>query len=122
LLEDKTGKTELFIKNKALDMSMVIKYKQRCERCKTNYVTISSWKQHRPIVCYECEKQEMEGKITDPEMKKLFDIPEDFYKQNGFLRRIKINYLKYHSLTQPQIDAFKKTVLEMKKKKTEKTD
>jgi hypothetical protein len=64
----------------------------------------------------------MKGEITDPEMKKLFDIPEDFYKQNGFLRRIKINYLKYHSLTQPQIDAFKKTVLEMKKKKLEKTD
>ncbi len=95
---------------------MAIKYKQRCERCKTNYVIISSWKQHRPIVCYECEKQEMKGEITDPEMKKLFDIPEELYIQNGFLRRIKINYLKYHSLTQPQIDAFKKTVLEMKKK------
>ena len=101
---------------------MAIKYKQRCERCKTNYVTISSWRQHRPIVCYECEKKDMEGKITDPEMIKLFDIPEELYKQNGFLRRIKINYLRYHSLTQPQIDAFKKTVLEMKKKKSEKTD
>ena len=95
---------------------MVIKYKQRCERCKTNYVTVSSWKQHRPIVCYECDKNDMEGKITDPEMKKFFDIPEELYIQNGFLRRIKINYLRYHSLTQPQIDAFKKTVLDMQKK------
>lgn len=97
---------------------MAVKYKQRCERCKTNYVTISSWKQRRPIVCYECEKKEMEGEISDPEMKKLFDIPEDFYKENSFLRRIKINYLKYHSLTQPQIDAFKKTILDIQKKKS----
>jgi hypothetical protein len=52
-------------------------------------------------------------------MKKLFDIPEDFYKENGFLRRIKINYMKYHNLTQPQIDAFNKTVAEMKKRKNE---
>jgi hypothetical protein len=96
---------------------VVIKYKQKCERCKTNYVTVSSWKQRRPIICYECEKKEMEGEITEPEYKKLFDIPEELYRQNSFLRRIKINYLKYHSLTQPQIDAFKKTVQDLQKKK-----
>jgi hypothetical protein len=80
-------------------------------------VTVSSWRQHRPIICYECEKKDMQGEITEPEMKKLFDIPDDLYKQNSFLRKIKINYLRYHSLTQPQIDAFKRTVQEMQKTK-----
>jgi len=96
---------------------MAVHFKQKCERCKTNYVTVSSWRQRRPIVCYECEKKEMEGEITEPSMKKLFDIPEDFYRQNGFLRKIKINYMKYHSLTPAQIDAFKKTVQDLEKKK-----
>ncbi|MBN2053120.1 hypothetical protein JW756_06465 [Candidatus Woesearchaeota archaeon] len=96
---------------------MAVKFKQKCEKCKTNYVIVSSWRQRRPIICYECEKKDMEGEITDPAMKKMFDIPEDYYKQNSFLRQIKINYMKYKSLTQPQIDAFKKTVDDMKKKK-----
>jgi len=99
---------------------MVIKYKQKCERCKTNYVAVSSWRQRRPIICYECEKKEMEGEIKEPEYKKLLDIPEELYQQNLFLRRIKINYLKYHSLTEPQKEAFKRTVEDLKKKKKKK--
>jgi len=59
----------------------------------------------------------MQGEIKDPELKKLLDIPEELYVQNSFLRAIKINCLKYGSLTQPQIDAFKRTVQEMQKKK-----
>jgi len=95
---------------------MAVKFKQKCERCKTNYVVVSSWKQRRPIVCYECEKNDMQGEVTDPKLKELLDIPEEFYEQNSFLRAIKINCLRYGNLTQPQIDAFKKTVEDMKKK------
>jgi len=51
-------------------------------------------------------------------MKKLFDIPEEFYKENVFLRNIKVNFIRYESLTDNQINAFKKTVDEMKKEKT----
>ena len=30
-------------------------------------------------------------------------LPEEFYKQNSFLRSIKINYLKYGELSEKQI-------------------
>ncbi len=66
-------------------------------------------------VCYECEKSQLEGEVKDPEMKKMFDIPEEFYKQNSFLRNIKINYLRYGKLSEKQIAAFKKTVEKMNK-------
>jgi hypothetical protein len=98
----------------------MVQYKQKCEQCKKNYVTISTWpRRHGPTVCYECEKKQMIGNITDPAMKKLFNIPEDFYQRNSFLRKIKINYLRYHSLTEPQIAAFNRTVEDLKKKTAE---
>ena len=58
----------------------------------------------------------MEGEIKDPEMKKMFDIPVDFYKENMFLRDIKINYLRFGKLSERQIEAFKKVVKQMKEK------
>jgi len=57
----------------------------------------------------------MGATITDPEMKKMFNIPEEFYKDNSFLRSIKINYLKYGSLTDKQKEAFKNAVEKLKK-------
>jgi len=56
----------------------------------------------------------MTGEITDPAMKKFFDIPEEHYRMNSFLRSIKINYMRYGSLTDNQKDAFKKTVEKLK--------
>jgi len=72
-----------------------------------------TYKQRYPI-CYDCQKKELEGKIKDPKMKKLFNIPEEFYKQNSFLRSIKINYLKYGELSEKQIDTFKEVVKKLK--------
>ena len=66
-------------------------------------------------LCYDCQKNELEGEIKDPEMKKLFDIPEEFYRQNSFLRSIKSNYLKFGKLTEKQVETFKKAVSDMKK-------
>ena len=63
----------------------------------------------------------MQGEIKDPKMKKLLDIPEEYYQENSFLRNIKISYLKYGSLTEKQVEAFKKVVQKFKEKKT-KTD
>ncbi|MBW2973869.1 hypothetical protein KY346_05775 [Candidatus Woesearchaeota archaeon] len=96
---------------------MAIKFKQKCNKCKKNYVTISH--RQRYAICYECQKPELEGEIKDPKMKKLFDIPEEFYKKNIFLRNIKANYLRFGSLTEKQIEAFKKTVKALKEKAKE---
>lgn len=85
-----------------------VTYKQRCMRCKTNYV-LSTWKDKFPV-CFECQKPELEKEVTDPQMKMLFDIPLAFYEKSNFLRDIKIKYLRFGSLTDRQIEAFKKTV------------
>jgi hypothetical protein len=90
----------------------MISFKQICSRCKKNYV-LATHRDRYPI-CFECQKGDMIGEITDPKMKKFFDIPEDFYKQNMFLRNIKINYLRYGRLSEAQTDAFSKTVEKMK--------
>lgn len=91
---------------------MAIKYKQKCSRCRKNYVVVT-WKTKFPV-CYDCEKKDLQGTITDPMMKKLFDIPEDFYKNNAFIRNIKIYYLRFGRLSDKQVDAFKKAVEKMK--------
>lgn len=94
---------------------MAVRYKQKCSRCRKNYVT-TTWREKYPV-CYDCQKKDLEGEINDPDMKQLFDIPEEYYKQNAFLRNIKISYLKYGKLTEKQIQAFKKTVKKIKKRK-----
>ena len=96
---------------------MAIKYKKKCIRCQKNYVT-ATWKD-KYVVCYECQKKEMQGEIKDSKMKKLLNVPEEYYKENPFLRNIKINYLKYGSLTDKQIEAFKKAVKRIKEKNKE---
>ena len=90
---------------------MAIKYKQRCIRCKKNYV-VATWRQ-KYSVCYDCQKSELQGEIKNKEMKKLLDIPEKFYRENAFLRDIKINYLRYGKLSEKQIEAFRKAVKRM---------
>ncbi|MBD3259729.1 hypothetical protein GF371_03805 [Candidatus Woesearchaeota archaeon] len=93
----------------------MVKYKQKCDRCKENYVLVT--RKQRFVLCYDCQKEELKGEIKDPKMKKLFDIPEDFYKKSLFLRNIKISYLKFGSLSEKQIEAFKKTVKKIKEGK-----
>lgn len=94
---------------------MVIKYKKQCNRCRKNYV-IANYRT-RNIVCYECEKKELSGEIKNTKMKKMFDIPENLYKDTPFLRSIKINYLRYGKLSEKQISTFKKVVKELNGKK-----
>lgn len=98
---------------------MAIRYKQKCQKCKQNYVTVS--RGQRFAICYECQKPEMEGEIKDPKIKKLFDIPEEFYKKNSFLRNIKASYFRFGGLTERQIEAFKKTVKKLKEGDSEDT-
>ncbi len=90
-------------------------FKQKCIRCKKNYVLVSG--RQNFVACYDCEKKELHKPVKDRKMKKMFDIPEEFYKQNSFLRNIKINHLKYGKLSEKQIEVFKKVVKQMKKPK-----
>lgn len=94
---------------------MVVRYKKKCLRCKKNYVSVT-WRQGYTI-CWDCQKGELVGEIKDPKMKKLFKIPESYYKENHFLRNIKSNYLRYERLTEKQIAAFKKTIERIKEAK-----
>lgn len=65
--------------------------------------------------CAECESKIMNKPIEDPEMKKMFDIDPELYKQSSFLRNIKINYQKYGKLSEKQIETFIKVAEELKK-------
>ncbi|MBC8495962.1 hypothetical protein H8D36_07435 [archaeon] len=88
-------------------------YKIKCSKCKQNYQLVT--RPTRFVVCYECQKPDLKGEITDPKMKKLLDIPEQFYKDNLFLRDIKIKYLRFGDLSEKQIAAFEKVVDKMQK-------
>jgi len=55
--------------------------------------------------------------IEDPKMKKLFDIPQEYYEQSQFLRNIKQSYIRFGSLTEKQIEFFHKAVEDMKNPK-----
>ncbi len=88
--------------------------KQKCNTCYKNYVVVK--RQQSYVECYECQKKAMSDPIDDPEMKKMFDIPEEFYKENSFLRSIKINYLRYGNLSERQIEVFKTVVKDIEEK------
>ena len=66
-------------------------------------------------MCYDCQKTELHGTVSNVKMKKMFDIPEEFYVNNSFLRDIKIKYLRFGNLSDKQIEAFKKTVANLLK-------
>jgi len=91
---------------------MAVSYKQKCTRCRKAWVVITY--RTRYPVCYECQKGDIKGEVKDPKMKKLFNIPEALYKESAFLRNIKQNYLRYHNLTEKQIEAFKKVAEKLK--------
>ena len=95
-------------------------YKQRCGKCKKNWV-LMSWRGGFPI-CYDCQKDDLIGEITDPEMKKLFDVPEELYKQSSFLCNIKKRYLQAGHLSEKQVSAFKQVVEKLTNKESEKVN
>ena len=70
----------------------------------------------------DCEMKVVEQEVEDKEFKKLFQIPIEWYKENSFLRSIRYQYGRWGSLTEKQIEAFKKTVKEKKEKGKEKKE
>lgn len=99
---------------------MVIRYKEKCCKCRKNFVTVTN--RQRYVVCYDCQVKDLSGEITDPDMKQLFDIPEQYYRENSFLRNIKVSYLRYRNLTDKQVEAFRKTVEQVKEELAHKDD
>ena len=93
---------------------MAISYKQRCARCKKNFVLVS---RNQFPLCYECQKTELAQVVKNPKMKKMFNIPEELYKQNTFLREIKLKYLKFGALSEKQIEVFIRVAKELQEKK-----
>jgi len=65
-------------------------------------------------ICAECQMKEINQPIANPKMRKLFDIPVEFYQESSFLRSIKSQYIRFGSLTSAQKEAFIKVVEEMK--------
>ena len=92
----------------------MVRFKQLCQKCKKNMVLVTS--KTKFAICYDCQKEDLQGEIKDPKMKKMFDIPEEFYKENAFLRSIKINYIRFGKLSDKQIEWFHKTVDGLKNK------
>ena len=88
------------------------KYKQLCAICRKNHVLISSRNQF-PI-CTSCSMKQINQPITDETFRKLFEIDQKLYEESSFLRSIKSNYLRFGSLSEKQIEVFKKVVAELK--------
>ena len=68
----------------------------------------------RNPICDKCREQEITAEIEDPEMKKFFDIPQEWYEKNDRLRSIKVSYLRYGDITEEQKKFFQDLVQKMK--------
>lgn len=93
------------------------KYKQLCAICKKNHVLIISRGQF-PI-CTSCSMKQINQPIEDKKFKVMFDIDQKLYEQSSFLRSIKYNYLRFSSLSDKQIEMFKKVAAELANPKKE---
>ena len=87
------------------------KYKQLCAICKKNHVLISARGQF-PI-CTSCSMKQINQPITDETFRKLFDIDQKLYEESSFLRSIKSNYLRFGSLSEKQVETFKRVAAEL---------
>jgi hypothetical protein len=96
------------------------KFKQRCAICKNNMVIMYSYRQF-PI-CVDCHMKQINQEIEDPKMKKFFDHPKSLYEKSSFLRNIKQAYIRFGNLSEKQVEAFKKTVKDLKNPKKEEVD
>ena len=90
------------------------KFKQRCAICKKNMVMMYSGKQF--TICVDCHMKRISDKIENSKYSFL-NIPDELYRKSTFLRSIKENYLRFESLTQKQIEAFKTAVEDVKNPK-----
>ena len=95
------------------------KFKQKCALCKTEWVIMFSHRQF-PI-CVKCHMKKISEKVEDKKFDFL-NIPNSLYEQSSFLRNIKESYQRFKNLTDKQIEAFKKTVEDIKAGKNKETE
>lgn len=85
----------------------MVEYKELCMICKKTRVLITSRRQK--AICPACQFRGIDDKpITDPVMKKMFDIDPRLYEGSYFLRDIKAKYLRFGTLSEKQIEVFQK--------------
>ena len=87
------------------------KYKQLCAICRKSHVLIIAGGQF-PI-CTSCSMKQINQPIADEKFKAMFDIDNKLYEESSFLRSIKSNYLRFGSLSEKQIDTFKRVSAEL---------
>ena len=87
---------------------IMVKYKQRCGRCKKNYTL--SLRSQAFIMCAECHAPFLAKEIEDPSMKEFFDIGAEYYDKDAYLRTVKMNYLKYGNITDYQRKQFLRVI------------
>ena len=93
------------------------KYKQLCAICRKNHVLISARGQF-PI-CTSCSMKQINQPIEDKKFKAMFDIDQKLYEESSFLRSIKSNYLRFGSLSERQVETFKRVAAELANPKKE---
>tara|TARA_Y100000310_G_scaffold257116_1_gene265131 strand:- start:1204 stop:1512 length:309 start_codon:yes stop_codon:yes gene_type:complete len=92
------------------------KFKQKCKICKAVWTVVN--RREFPI-CVECHMKQIfsggfeNNKVTDKKYKFL-NVSKELYERSRFLRNIRQSYFRYEELTENQINAFKKTVKELK--------
>jgi hypothetical protein len=92
-------------------MGIRAKYKQLCAICRKNHALIVSRNQF-PI-CTSCSMKQISQPIENEKFRKLFDIDQKLYEESSFLRSIKSNYVRFKSLSEKQIETFKKVADEL---------
>lgn len=88
-----------------------LKFKKRCALCKKNMAVIVSFRQFP--VCEDCQMKRINEEITNSKYKFL-NLSEGLYRQSQFLRNIKEFYLRNSTLSEKQVEAFKKALKDIK--------
>jgi len=90
------------------------KFKQKCKICKKDWVVVN--RREFPI-CVACHMKQIFSEEVTKKKYDFLNVTKKTYEKSRFLRSIRQNYLMYQKLTKKQIDAFKKTVEDLKKGK-----
>ena len=86
----------------------MVKYKQKCGRCKKNYTM--SLRSQAFVMCADCHEPLINKPIEDADMKAFFEQADDIYDRDAYLRTVKMNYLKYGNITDYQRTQFLKVI------------
>ena len=91
-----------------------LKFKQKCKICHEDWVVV----RHREFpICIKCHMKQIFAEEVKAKKYLFLNLTKKTYEKSRFLRNIRQSYLMYKSLSKKQIDAFKKTVDDLKKGK-----